>query len=294
MKRYFNNSKIAIAVLLLLPVVSEASGGKQGNAIMEWMLNNIFLVLAGLIIFGVGMALWNLTNTLVKDKQIELLRQQGIEMKDKEDVKKESLFKKLHDKAWRLAPMEKEADIDLGHDYDGIRELDNRLPPWWVYMFYLTIIWGLGYAYVFHFSDLGLNQKEEYAVAVKKSEEVQRAYLAKQANAVDENSVVAITDANELEAGKTVYLASCVACHGAEGQGGVGPNMTDKFWIHGGSINDVFKIIKYGAPEKGMISWKSQLSPKVIQNVSSYILTLQGTNPPNPKEPQGEEYIPEG
>ena len=113
-------------------------------------------------------------------------------------------------------------------------------------------------------------------------------YLSKQANLVDEKSVVALDDVAALEAGQTIYIEKCAACHGQLGEGGVGPNLTDPYWIHGGGVKEIFATIKYGVPEKGMISWKEQMNPSQMQKVSSFILTLQGTNPPNGKEPQGE------
>jgi cytochrome c oxidase cbb3-type subunit 3 len=121
------------------------------------------------------------------------------------------------------------------------------------------------------------------------AEESIKEYLSKQANLVDESNVEALLDDASLAAGKTVYEGKCAACHGMAGEGGVGPNLTDEYWLHGGDIKSVFKTIKYGVPEKGMISWKSQLRPAEMHKTASYILTLVGTNPPNGKEPQGEK-----
>jgi cytochrome c oxidase cbb3-type subunit 3 len=125
---------------------------------------------------------------------------------------------------------------------------------------------------------------------MEEAEEAIQAYLAKQADTVDETNVEMLADENEIALGESLYKANCAACHGQLGEGGVGPNLTDDYWIHGGSIKDVFKTIKYGVPEKGMISWKSQLRPTDMHKVSSFIMTLKGTNPPNAKEPQGEIY----
>lgn len=189
-------------------------------------------------------------------------------------------------------PVEKEKDLDLGHDYDGIRELDNSLPPWWKYGFYLTIFLGLVYMYRYHLSGSGWSSAKEYQEEMAEAELQKAEYLKTAADLVDETSVVLLTDATSLANGKATYTTNCVACHGAEGQGGVGPNFADEYWIHGGGIADLFKTIKYGVPEKGMISWQSQLNPRKMQEVASYILSFQGTTPPNPKEPQGELYVP--
>ncbi|TAE47241.1 MAG: cytochrome C oxidase subunit III, partial [Bacteroidetes bacterium] len=191
--------------------------------------------------------------------------------------------------------------IDLGHNYDGIRELDNSLPPWWKWGFYFTIAWGLVYVWHFHVSEIalakvlfgpGISSAEEYNIAMKEADEQKEVYLAKVGNQIDEKNVTLVTDAEGLANGKTIFTTNCVVCHGANGEGGVGPNLTDKFWIHGGSVNKVFATIEYGVPAKGMIPWLGQLKPKEIQNVASYILSLQGTNPANPKAPEGTEYIP--
>lgn len=185
----------------------------------------------------------------------------------------------------RAVPIEKEADIDLGHSFDGIRELDNRLPPWWLYGFYMTIIFSVGYMYYFHIQK-SWTSTGQYQEEMQVEGEKVTAYLKTKADDVNE-ATVTLADASGVLAGKEIFLANCQACHGAEGQGGVGPNFTDNYWIHGSKIADLFKVIKNGVPEKGMISWSSTLRPVEMQNVASFILSLQGTNPPNQKEPQG-------
>ncbi|GAB2667416.1 hypothetical protein GCM10027036_21230 [Flavihumibacter cheonanensis] len=198
---------------------------------------------------------------------------------------KESWWSKFN----KFKPVEQEADIDLGHDYDGIRELDNRLPPWWLYGFYLCIIFAVIYLWRFHVTHTGPSSIEEFnremAIAEKQKEE----YLKKAANNIDENSVV-MMDAAGIAAGQALYITNCAACHGKQGEGTVGPNLTDDYWLHGGSINDIFKTIKYGVPEKGMRSWQEDLSPVKMAQISSFIKSIHGSNPPNPKEKQGDLY----
>jgi cytochrome c oxidase cbb3-type subunit 3 len=192
----------------------------------------------------------------------------------------------------RVEP-EKEKDILMHHEYDGIRELDNVLPPWWLWLFYGTVIWGAVYVVNVHVTKVWPDQETEYAEEMAQAEVDIAAYLALQAAAVDENTVVMLSDASALGSGKATFEEFCKACHGAAGEGNaVGPNLTDAYWIHGGSINDLFRTIKYGVAEKGMQSWKGELNPQQMQAVASYILSLQGTNPPNAKEPQGELYVP--
>jgi cytochrome c oxidase cbb3-type subunit 3 len=189
-------------------------------------------------------------------------------------------------------PMEEEAEIDLGHNYDGIRELDNVIPPWFTTAFLLTILFAVGYLYRYHIAKSAPMQVEELKIAMAKADQEHDAYLATQASSIDENNVTIMAGA-DLEAGKKIFTTICAACHRADGGGQVGPNLTDDYWIHGGGIKNIFKTIKYGVPDKGMISWKEQLSPLQIAQVGNYILTLHGTHPPDPKEKQGDLYVPE-
>jgi len=189
-----------------------------------------------------------------------------------------------------LKPITQEAELDLGHDYDGIRELDNRLPPWWLYGFYCTILFAGVYLWRYHVSHTAPLPQEEYRIAMHNAEVQKTEYLKKAANNVDENTVKLLTAPADLAAGKSVFETTCFACHGKNGEGGVGPNLTDEYWLHGGSINDVFKTIKYGWPDKGMKSWKDDYSPSQIAQIASYVESLAGTHPQNPKAPQGTPY----
>lgn len=189
----------------------------------------------------------------------------------------------------KAAPIEQEADIMLDHDYDGIKELDNALPPWWKYGFYITIVVAVFYILKFEVWKTGQDQIQEYTTEMAEAKLQTEAYLAEMKENVDEKSVV-MSDAAGITAGKALFAKTCVACHMSNGEGGVGPNLTDDYWIHGGSINDVFKTIKYGYPDKGMQAWSSTYSPVQIQQLSSYIKSLKGTNPPNAKAPQGDLY----
>lgn len=186
-------------------------------------------------------------------------------------------------------PVAKEKDILLDHDYDGIHELDNNLPPWWKYGFYITIIWSFFYLVYYH-AGTGKLQAQEYndEVALAKREKEER--LRASADNVNEENVTTLSDATALASGKEVFVKLCANCHKEDGGGQVGPNLTDEYWLHGGGIKNVFKTITYGVPQKGMISWQAQLTPKQIQQVSSYILTMQGTKPAGAKEPQGEVW----
>lgn len=203
---------------------------------------------------------------------------------------------KPHEKAlswWQsftgLRPIEDEKDIMIKDSHDGIIELDNPTPPWFMYLFYSTILFGVIYLINYHVIQDGNIQETEYKTDMAKAEKERANYLKKFAKSINENNVVLATSKKDLLEGSNIYKTNCVACHGNLGQGGVGPNLTDRFWIHGAGIKDLFKTITNGVPEKGMIAWNKTINPLQIQQVASYILTLQGTNPPGAKEPQGIE-----
>lgn len=188
-------------------------------------------------------------------------------------------------------PIEEEGEIVLDHNYDGIRELDNKLPPWWVYGFYATIIFAFVYMARYHIFD-GINQDEEYEIAIAQAKIEIEEYKKTAKDLVDFNTVQFLTDAGDLKAGQTIFEGNCVACHKASGGGGIGPNLTDDHWILGGGIKNVFKTISEGGRAgKGMIAWKSDLSPAEMAQVASYILSLHGTNPADAKEPEGELWM---
>ncbi len=188
----------------------------------------------------------------------------------------------------KFKPVEQEADIALDHEYDGIRELDNRLPPWWLYGFYATIIFGVIYLWRYHVSYSAPLSREEFEIAVKKADEEVKAYLAQKGESVDENTVTVSIDATDLAEGKKIYTAACVACHKDDGGGMVGPNLTDDYWLHGGDISSVFKTIKYGI--NAMPQWQTSYSNKQIAQVASYVMSLHGTNPPGAKAAEGQLF----
>lgn len=207
----------------------------------------------------------------------------------KQVVESKWTWSSIYKRMTKSVPVELESEVATDHNYDGIIELDNSLPPWWVYMFYATIIFSVGYIFYYHFAG-GPNQLAEYESAIEKAKIEKVAMLKKTASNVDENTVTILADATDISKGKSSFITKCAACHGQNGEGGVGPNLTDEFWIHGGGIKNIFKTIKYGVQEKGMIAWQAQMQPTEMQQVASFILTLQGTKPANGKAPQGDLY----
>ncbi len=198
-----------------------------------------------------------------------------------------NLDKKLFTKA---VPVEREADVLLDHDYDGIHELDNALPPWWKYGFYITVVVGIIYLFNFHVFGVGKNPTQEYNAEMEAARIQKEIYEASNKDKIDENKVP-MADAAGIKAGQALFEANCVACHLKDGGGSVGPNLTDDYWLHKGSLNDIYHTIKVGYPDKGMQSWSGQFSPKQISQLASYIKTLHGTKPAVPKAPQGEFWV---
>lgn len=209
-----------------------------------------------------------------------------------QDQHEADFVEKMMNNLTLATPIEREEEVMMDHEYDGIRELDNVLPPWWVYLFYATIVFAVVYVGYYHFGGGGKSSSEEYAESVAIAEQEKQEYMKKMSNLVDESNVTVLDNKSGLESGKNTFITFCAACHGQAGEGGVGPNLTDNYWLNGGDIKDLFKTIKYGVTTKGMKSWKEDLTPSQIQEVASYITTLHGTNPPNGKEPQGELYKP--
>jgi cytochrome c oxidase cbb3-type subunit 3 len=196
----------------------------------------------------------------------------------------DGLLHKLTD----AVPVENEEEVATDHIYDGIMELDNNLPPWWLAGFYLSIAFAIIYLLRFHVFETAPLAYEELQIELAEAEITQAEYLKTAANLVDESSVTFLEDDSRIAEGGKIFAKNCAVCHANDGGGGVGPNLTDNYWIHGADIKDIFKTVKYGVPAKGMIPWKGQLNAGQMQEVSSYILKLLGTTPANPKEAQGE------
>ena len=192
----------------------------------------------------------------------------------------------------KAAPLEKEADVLLDHNYDGIRELDNALPPWWKWGFYITLVVAVIYMFRFHVWHTGPTPEDEYnkemTIAAARLENIRM-----NSKEMFDEKTVTMADAKGITDGKKIFTGTCFPCHGANGEGNaVGPNLTDKYWLHGGAIGNIFKTITIGVPDKGMQAWGKTFSPTDIKNLSSFILSLQGSNPANGKAPQGDIYTP--
>jgi len=189
-----------------------------------------------------------------------------------------------------IVPPESENGMEMDEDFDGIRELDNRVPPWFNYLFYGSIVFALVYMADFHIlksSKLPLGEYQEELTAAG----LQRQILIATQGSIDESKLTVLTDPAAVKSGMENFTKYCVSCHGTEAGGIVGPNLTDKFWIHGGGVKDVYTTIKIGVPAKGMISWELVFTPKQIQELASYVLSLQGTSPVVAKAPEGTLWV---
>jgi len=200
-----------------------------------------------------------------------------------------SFWKRFLQSATKAKEIENENEILLDHDYDGIQELDNVLPPWWLWGFYITIIISIIYVFQAWYFD-SYNQQKELETELRVAAEEVEAYKAANPQLFDTSNLVALTDEASLAEGKELFATkTCVACHLADGGGTIGPNLTDEYWINGGGFDNVYNTItKGGRPGKGMIAWETVLSAKERQLLTSYVLSLKGTTPAVPKAPEGE------
>jgi cytochrome c oxidase cbb3-type subunit III len=289
--RLFTHQCGKASLLLTLFTFFSASGHAQAaqasdeRSVIAYVLASVLLVvLAGIVVATLAIA--RLT-TIISQQYVP---------QHSEALPAKSLWVRLRERfiTGELLPVGEEQALVIDHSYDGIQELDNKMPPWLRYTFLGTIAFAVIYMVNFAFFGLVQTSEQEYVAEVEQAHKEIEAYKLVAAKGIDENNVQFVSDAAALTAAKGIYQQNCQACHGAAGEGSVGPNLTDEYWLHGGSIKDVFKTIKYGVPQKGMISWEQKLQPDQIQQLASYVLSLQGTAPANAKAPQGEKMSSTG
>jgi len=282
--------RIPVIFFIIFGLMEYFIDSGEKPAILEYPITQFFMLMVLLILIAIELILKSIENVMFQTLSAEA-KERYLEAKSSQY--EWAWGKKVWNKLTGNKPIEKEGEIILDHNYDGIKELDNELPPWWVWMFYATIIFGVVYLVRFHIYgdyDQDLEYEQEVAAAALAIEE----YKKTAKDLVDVNTVELLTDAADLSAGKAIYESTCVVCHMADGGGGIGPNLTDENWILGGGIKNVFNTVAEGGRDgKGMVAWKQTLKPVEIAQVSSYLLTFQGTTPANPKAPEGDIWVDE-
>lgn len=282
-----SNMKVIMLLLILgLPSISLAQGGDDSSYFPEVVPQSWFwfMTIINGVLLWVVLYLRKLFTQLISEIRAKE------EVKKAIEVTKVFSLKKMNKALTDTVDIEHEKEILLDHEYDGIQELDNNLPPWWLWGFYASIVFAVVYIFNYHVFGISDLQEEAYLKEMAQAEKDIEEYNKKMALNVDEATVTFLESG--LDEGQKIFTKNCKACHGELGQGINGPNLTDAYWLYGGDIKDVFKTIKYGA-KNGMQPWQKQLTPIEIQKVSSYIIDIQGSNPPNAKEPQGELYVTE-
>jgi len=271
-----------------LPALAQTNAASNQNMLLMIVLGLVLLV--AILVLVVAIYMVAILKTILKKEQILKAEAEGVKYEEKEKV---SLWSKINEKLTAAVPVEEEETVMLDHDYDGIKELDNHLPPWWKALFYITIIIGIIYFFNYHVIHIFPLQEEEYANELKKAEELQ-ASLAESGSVetIDISNPEPDMEASAIEDGRSIFQTNCVSCHMADGGGNIGPNLTDDYWLHGGDFKSIFTTVHEGVSGTSMIPWKNVLSDVQVRNVASYVTTLIGTTPANPKEPQGELVEP--
>ncbi len=277
--------RIPVIFFLIFGLVEYYVDSGDKPAFIEYPMVQLFLGMVLLILIAIELIVKSVENVLFQTLP-EDAKERYLNAKSKSW--QWSWGKRMYKKLLGSKPIEEEGEIILDHNYDGIKELDNKLPPWWVYLFYATILFGVVYLARFHvFNDY--DQAQEYEMEVAAAQAAIEEYRKTAKDLVDVNTVTLLTDASDINAGRVIFETNCVVCHMADGGGGIGPNLADEYWIQGGGIKNVFRTISEGGRDgKGMIAWKQTLKPAEMAQVASYVLSFQGTTPANPKAPEGE------
>ena len=282
--------RIPIIFFIIFGLMEYFIDSGEKPAFIEYPITQFFLLMVLLILIAIELILKSIENVM-----FQTLSEEGKEkyLATKSKQWEWSWGKKMYQKLLGSKPIEAEGEIILDHNYDGIKELDNKLPPWWVYLFYATILFGV--IYLIRFEIYGdYDQELEYELEVAAAQAEIEAYKKTAKDLVDVNTVELLTEASDISAGKAIFETNCVVCHMADGGGGIGPNLTDEYWILGGGIKNVFNTVSEGGRAgKGMVSWKQTLKPLEMAQVSSYLLTFQGTTPANPKAAEGDLWVDE-
>jgi cytochrome c oxidase cbb3-type subunit 3 len=281
-KKRKDANKIAMIILLLISsslipakAMAQDSGVGADEVLVKVTTDELYMVaIVVLILFAVLIYQVRLFKSLYR----MTLTEEELSKSKKSLISTRKINKILTDSV----DIQDESSILMDHEYDGIQELDNNLPPWWVSLMWGTIIFAVVYLLNYHVFKISPLQTEEYVAEVELAESL------KDPNAVNENTAFLLTSESDLNAGKAVFGKFCVACHKEDGRGEIGPNLTDDYWIHGNDIKNLFKIVKYGSPNGKMTPHGNLLTPLQIQQVTSYVLSMPHVDG---MPPQG-EFMP--
>ncbi len=277
--------RVPVVFFLIFGLVEFFVDSGNQPAFIKYPIVLLFLLLVLIILITIEAIVAALENVMFQS-----LTDEGKEryLIAKNKVPQFTWIKNFYKRLVGTKPMEEEGELILDHNYDGIKELDNSLPPWWKYSFYASILFAA--AYLINFFILGNNRQNDELAQEYEAAKISIAEYKKNAkDLVDINTVTLLNDASDLNNGKAIFEQNCIPCHMADGGGGIGPNLTDNHWILGGGIKNVFHTITEGGRDgKGMISWKQNFKPLEIAQVASYVISLQGTTPANPKAAEGD------
>lgn len=281
--------RIPVLFLIIFGLTEYVVDSGEMPAFIEKPIIMLFLILVLLILIATDGIVSSMNNILYQSLDPNAkLRYDAQYIKASKFV---SWIIRTYKKLLGSKPIQEEHEIILDHNYDGIRELDNDLPPWWLYGFYASIIFAAIYLIKYHVFN-GDNQYVELETEYAEAQIAIETYKKTAKDLVDFNTVELLTDVSDLNLGKKIFNENCIACHKVDGGGGIGPNLTDKNWILGGGIKNIFKTVSEGGRDgKGMIAWKQLLKPREMAQVSSYVIQFEGTTPAEPKAPEGDIWI---
>lgn len=289
MKRtYLTLAASGLSFAALAQTTEPAGGSILNDPMLPLYITGAAVLILLVLVLIVAIYVMRILNYLTKEATA-----QNAVHRDVPVVQSKTWWQNFVQKMNASVPVEQEHEIEMEHSYDGIRELDNHLPPWWKWLFYGSMVWAVVYFFLFHVSSslpLSLDEyKHELALA---EEEVRKHKASQPQSEVDENALTYTADAVTIEKGKSVFTNNnCGGCHRGDGGGNsIGPNLTDEYWLHGGEVKNIFLTIKNGVVEKGMPAWGKSMSPQDVRDVTFFVMSLQGTNPPDSKAPQGEIF----
>lgn len=274
-------------IMLMMVLIAPGAFAQGGSADNSTLLIAVIIVGAlALIVLLVSIYTLQVLNVVLRSEEAKRAKEAGVEPKEVE-----GLWQRFLKIANKRVDAKDEESIILDHDYDGIKELDNHLPPWWSYLFYVTIVFGIFYVIFYHVTDTLPLQEKEYEIEMAEAAamaQMREAEAAASGTAFSEEDIELTTDPDVLASGAKIFGSQCVACHKADAGGMIGPNLTDDYWLHGGDIKSVYKTISEGVPGTTMIPWKSSMSGEDMAALANYIKSIRGTNPPDAKAPEGE------